>query len=82
MGTPLTRLRGPVGGCAPILLEELPGEVDVEGADVDVCDADAGVGNELNSALGPRGGAFPDMTRKGGWGQMVVAAVDDDEQMW
>ena len=43
------------------MLEELPGEVDVEGSDVDVCDAEGGVGNELSSALGPRGGAFPDM---------------------
>ena len=36
VGTPFARLRGPVGGCAPILLDELPGEVDVEGTDVDV----------------------------------------------
>lgn len=43
------------------MLEELPGEVDVEGTDVDGCDAEAGVGSELKSALGPRGGAFPDM---------------------
>lgn len=62
----MRRLRGPVGGCAPILLEELPGEVDVEGADVDVWEADVGVGNELKSALGPRGGAFPDMSVEDG----------------
>lgn len=37
------------------------GEVDVEGSDVEVWDAEAGVGRELKSALGPRGGAFPDM---------------------
>lgn len=60
VGVPLTRLRGAVGGCTPILLEQ-PGDVDVEGADGDDCDAGVVVGSELKRALGPRGGAFPDI---------------------
>ena len=47
------------------MLDELPGEVDVEGVDVDACEVEDGVGNELNSALGPRGGAFPDISGRG-----------------
>lgn len=58
VGTPLTKLRGPVGGGAPILLVDVPGEVDVEGVDEDV---DELAGKELRSARGPRGGALPDI---------------------
>lgn len=61
VGVPLTRQRGPVGGCTPILLEEMPGEVDVDGAEVEGCDVEATAGSELKSALGPRGGTFPDI---------------------
>jgi hypothetical protein len=59
----------------------LDGDVDVEGTDVDVCDAEAGLGNELKSALGPRGGAFPDMSG-GRWGKSVAAAGDDGGWEW
>lgn len=54
----MTKLRGPVGGGAPILLVDVPGEVDVEGVDEEV---DELAGKELRSARGPRGGALPDI---------------------
>lgn len=43
-----------------MLLEELPGEVDAGGAHMDKAE----VCNEGKLALGPRGGAFPDMSRR------------------
>jgi len=42
------------------LLVPAPGEVEVEGVEVEAC-CDDELGNELKSALGPLGGALPDM---------------------
>jgi hypothetical protein len=59
-----------VGGTAPILLLE-PGEVEADGCGVGGGDEEgcglaadedeATTGSEPNKALGPRGGAFPDI---------------------
>jgi hypothetical protein len=56
-----------VGGTAPILLLE-PGEVEADGCGVGggdegglAADDDEATGSEPNKALGPRGGAFPDI---------------------
>jgi hypothetical protein len=42
------------------LLVPAPGEVDVEGVEVEAC-CDDEAGKVLNSALGPLGGALPDI---------------------
>ncbi|KAH9921792.1 uncharacterized protein B0H18DRAFT_1121249 [Fomitopsis serialis] len=78
---PDSKLRGPVGGVAPIL--EVVAEVEVE-VEVEVEavaeDEDAPPGKELSNARGARGGAFPDISGQG-WRVRSVERKKGDEEM-